>query len=391
MSPRQREWLARLGLVAGACLVTFVAAEAVARALGLAPRVPDRILRITDGAGFGFQKRAGHVIIDCYTNQKHTRFPLDLRDPETQARLRAQGFGRLDEAVASHPYGVEFRYNRAGFRERELEPRRPGTHRVVFIGDSFTEGQGVPEAATFVRKVEARLRSCDPSWEAWNLGVRGADLPGIRKLLGDALALAPDVVIFTMVLNDVERSRVIQDEWPELDDAIVVRRPGVELRPFDSVLWAVLKDRVETARLSRSTIGWYRSLYSRANRRGWARTVEDLREMRREAAAKGVSLGVALWPLLVDLDGGYPFKEAHAAVRRCCRRQSIPFIDLLTELQGRPAESLWVHDGDLHPNQQAHAAVSGALSDFTLELERSRRSGPGPTTAGPRCPPGPSP
>ena len=42
----------------------------------------------------------------------------------------------------------------------------------------------------------------------------------------------------------------------------------------------------------------------------------------------------------------------------------IPFLDLLPTLQGQDSASLWVHTGDLHPNEKAQLLIAPALADF---------------------------
>ena len=64
------------------------------------------------------------------------------------------------------PYAVEFRYNSLRFRDAEFGPKRPGVRRVMVLGDSFTEGQGVKEPDT----LRARARAAAQRGRARALG-----------------------------------------------------------------------------------------------------------------------------------------------------------------------------------------------------------------------------
>jgi hypothetical protein len=67
------------------------------------------------------------------------------------------------------------------------------------------------------------------------------------------------------------------------------------------------------------------------------------------------------WPLLVGLEGRYPFAAVHEKVRRFCVKEGIEFLDLLDTFRGRPSASLWVHPVDRHPNEEANRLAAAAL------------------------------
>jgi hypothetical protein len=67
----------------------------------------------------------------------------------------------------------EFNYlveiNSQGMRDREVKPKRTDEYRVIFLGDSFTWGWGVPYGERFTEIIEAR----NPRINALNCGVSG--------------------------------------------------------------------------------------------------------------------------------------------------------------------------------------------------------------------------
>jgi len=363
-SGARRALLALASLFLGS-IAAFLIGETAFRILGLKAREAGRIFRISNGANLQFPGRAGHTVIDLYSSNPRGTFPVDLNDEATRERLIRGKFTRVDEARKTNPFGIPFTYNSRGFRDRDFTPKPPGTKRIVFVGDSFTEAQGVVESASAVRLIEAQLRRDGPV-ETWNLGVRGHDFPDLEALFDAALELSPDAVIFGMVLNDGEHDDDLHDRWPRVNDWIMVRQDAPSWLERHSYLASFVANRYELMLVSRDTTAWYRALYSDANRDGWGRTRAALRRIEAKCRAHGASFGVALWPLLVGLEPGknYPFEGAHTQIRKGIERVGIPFVDLLPTLRGRDSAFLWVHSSDLHPNEKAQALVAPVLADF---------------------------
>jgi hypothetical protein len=364
-SGARRALLSVASLLLGS-LAAFLIGETAFRMLGLKAQEAGRIFRISNGTNLQFPGRAGHTVIDLYSSNPRGAFPIDLDDEATRQRLIAGKFSRVDEARRTNPHGVEFKFNSRGFRDREFAPKNPAARRIVFVGDSFTEAQGVVESASAVRLVEAQLRRADPSIETWNLGVRGQDFPDLEALFDAALELSPDAVVFGMVLNDGERDPTLTERWPRVNDWIMVRQETPSWLERHSFLAGFLSSRYELFEVSRETTAWYQALYSDDNRAGWMRTRAALRRIQDKCRERGAAFGVALWPLLVGLEAGgaYPFEAPHAQIRKGVERMGIPFLDLLPTLRGRDSASLWVHSSDLHPNERAQALVAPVLADF---------------------------
>jgi hypothetical protein len=358
MRDRARERWSRAALVAAAVAVGALLMEAALRVAGYAParfQAPGEL--------YGARER---VFLDCYPTNPRGYFDIDLRLPEVRRRYEALGVTGIEAVAARAPFAVEFRYNSLFFRERELGPKPPGTLRVVLLGDSFTEGQGVKAADTTARRLQALLDGTGGKWEVLNCARRGADFPSLHKMFEKVLPFEPDVVVHATVLNDADRSREVGGRLDRLDDWILDRRrllapgrgaPG----PFEPRLLDFVRDRLDGARIGRETTRWYLDLYSPANREGWERTQEYWRDMDRRMRARGGRFLIASWPLLVDLED-YPFAAADETIARFCASARIPRLDLRSALRGRPSSSLWVHPVDHHPNEVAHALAAQALA-----------------------------
>jgi hypothetical protein len=365
--------LIRSGALAAASVAAgLLALEAGLRVAGYTPRRFRAAARIVDPRW--------RLLLDCYPSNPRGYFDVDLRAPESRARYAHLAPLRYESLRERAPYAVESRYNSLRFRDAEFAPKTPGVRRVMVLGDSFTEGEGVKEPDTYPRVLEERLNAGGgPRFEVRNCGRRGADFPLLFEIFDEILRFEPDVVVYGMVLNDADRSQEFHARQDYVNDLILDRGRGAPGDPLpdmgrsDSRLLGFVRDRLETRRTTRETTRWYLDMYGEPNREGWARTRGYLEEMNRRMRERGGHLLVASWPLIVDLEGEDPFAPATAAVSRFCLAAGILRHDLRPALRGHPASSLWVHPVDMHPNELAHRLAAESLAPVVRELEPAGR------------------
>jgi lysophospholipase L1-like esterase len=366
MSPRLRVVLGNLALAMGALVVALVGLEGVLRLTGFAPERETATRRMVDARWT--------TLLDCYPSNPRGTFDIDLRRPENDARYRRLAPGRFDAIARHHPWAVETRYNALRFRDAEVAAKPPGVRRVLVFGDSFAEGQGVKEEETVARVLGRLLEEEAPGrFEVRNAGRRGLDFPELFEAFEAALAYEPDVVVYALVLNDAVQPPEFRARQSFVNDWILDRErlpdePADEGRPFRSRLFGLLSDRVEAWRVGRATTRWYLDMWGDANRAGWERTQEYLREMQGRLEGRGARLLVAPWPLFVGLDRGYPFAPVHETIRRFCLGAGIPHHDLLPAFLGQPTEGFWVHPVDHHPNELAHRLAAESLLPDVLKF-----------------------
>lgn len=353
MSAGRALWAKRVGLLLASTLASLLVAELALRALGIeaARWAHPNHLESDD-------KRR---VIDAYPDDPRGAFDLDLRDAETRARWRE--VGALDAIAESTPHAVGLRFDAQlcrlgpGHRVREEAPR------VLVVGDSFAEGQGVRDEDTFAHRLAVAL-----SIHVINCGRRGYDFPTLREAFEPRLdAAAPDLVIYAMVLNDAQRSEAFASRQSYLDDWIVDRRRMLASHDAPPSWWSprlvrVVEDRIEAARVGQATLQWYIDLYGPPNADGWAATQDHVVAMRDAARARGADFLVVLLPLLVELEGDYPFLDTSRAIRDALRARGVAFHDATPALLGQRTETLWVHPTDHHPNERAHRLIAEDLA-----------------------------
>lgn len=359
-------------LAVGSALVALLAIEAGLRVGGYTPRKFHATARIIDAHW--------RLLLDCYPTNPRGYFDIDLREARSRDRYQHLAPLRYESLARRTPFAVESRYNSLRFRDAEFGPRRPGVRRVMVLGDSFTEGQGVKEPDTCVRVLESRLNAGGQErWEALNCGRRGADFPLLFEIFEQVLRYEPDVVVYAMVLNDAAQSQEFHARQSYVNDLILDRgraatagHAAPDIGHLDSRLLGFVRDRLETRRTSRETTRWYLDMYGEANREGWTRTQGYLREMNKRMRERGGRLLVASWPLLVNLEGEDPFAAATETVSRFCVTAGIPWHDLRPALRARPTSSLWVHPVDMHPNELAQRLAAESLAPVVRDLEATR-------------------
>jgi hypothetical protein len=143
-------------------------------------------------------------------------------------------------------FDVEYRINSLGLREHEISRTKPaGTRRVLMLGDSFTEGDGVDHDATFSHRLQTMLDTTKlgSRWEVINAGV-GSYAPSLEFLYlrHGGLDLSPDIVVLNLDLSDFfDDIHYAQRTRYDARGVPVATGPEVEHRP-DSRLEAGLLD-----------------------------------------------------------------------------------------------------------------------------------------------------
>jgi lysophospholipase L1-like esterase len=139
-----------------------------------------------------------------------TQYMAYDRDAPALAQFRRAGMGRQTIRHESAPDGFTFDHvlNIYGFRGPDFRVNPPRDRpRIVFVGDSLTEGVGAAAGDTIPEQF-ARLVGRDSPVEAINLGVCGAGLAEYERLVRDSLVLLrPDVICLTLFVNDLPVDR----------------------------------------------------------------------------------------------------------------------------------------------------------------------------------------
>ena len=360
VSPRGRALAGSAALALASLLLAAFGIEAALRLAGFRPEGERAVRRMVDA-----RRR---LLLDCFPSNPRGYFEIDLQAAASAELYRRLAPLRFDAIAHDHRWAVETRYNALGFRDVAPGPKSPGVTRVVVLGDSFAEGQGVKEPDTLARELGRLLDARAPGrFEVRNAGRRGADFPELYAVFEAALAYEPDLVVYALTLNDAVQPPAFRARQGFVNDWILdrTRAPDAAEAPYPALrprLFDFVRERLAAAAVGRSTTRWYLDMWGEANAPGLRQTEEYVSRMRQRLEARGARLLVAPWPLFVALERGYPFAPVHETIRRFCLAAGIPHHDLLGAFAGRTTGELWVHPVDHHPNELAHRLAAESLA-----------------------------
>jgi len=304
------------------------------------------------------------------------------------------------------------RTNSLGFRDAAVRavPLRGEKHRILFIGDSFTEGVGVPYEDTFVGRIGMALA---PGTEVLNAGV---------------MSYAPSIY-FTKVKYLIEEKGlgfdelvVAIDESDAADDALIYELVdgAVRARGFDNRV----RETVESNSILLSTILGYfrrerprvrgtgpaidldqgdaaieaavRQWYGRGSRRGrwpdderlWTEfgeagvklMTEHMDRLLAILKARGIPLSVVVYPWPDQIVAGDPECRQVRVWRDWCRDRGVRFIDTFPAFEVGAAwrrraeilDSCYIN-GDVHLSAEGHRRVADAILDAIRQRATTMR------------------
>jgi lysophospholipase L1-like esterase len=130
------------------------------------------------------------------------------------------------------------RLNAYGFRGQNWKIEKSAQQkRILFVGDSFTEGFLVKDDAVISERFKSAAAKQNRSVEVMNLGVIGSDMADYFHLLTDAIPmLEPDVLFLFMYPNDFTQYAEAQ--------AFVTDFTTQHKKPLTPIRYSILKPRI---------------------------------------------------------------------------------------------------------------------------------------------------
>jgi lysophospholipase L1-like esterase len=257
-----------------------------------------------------------------------------------------------------------------GLRDREYTlAKPPGVYRILMLGDSTTFGWGDAVEDTSSKILERELNSLNlpgyQKFEVINSGVGNYDtVQEVTYYETYGRYFNPDLVILNFFINDPEpvpsEKNIPLIERSYLVAYVTNRSDGVLRRIGTRPDWKT----------------YYASLYN-DNLPGYQACKAALRSLAASTQANNSKLLVALIPELHQINGAYPFTEAHQKIKNVMAAEQVPVVDLIEGLRNHgPEITLWVTPLDDHPNAKANSLIAAQLRDVIVDDLRSRNSAP---------------
>jgi lysophospholipase L1-like esterase len=255
--------------------------------------------------------------------------------------------------------GVDVQTNSHGLRDREYPVERvPGTLRIVMLGDSFTEGWGVPLEDTFSKRIEHLYADRGVTAEVMNAGIGNYNtIQEVEYFLKRMTPYNPDIVVLNYFVNDAEP--VPHDTLPSF-----IGRHCYSCVFFVGRLDSLLRrlsDRSDWA-------DYYLGLYGDGHSKGWLDAKAAIERLAEYCKEHNIKLLIASLPELHDVQH-YRFNRITALVRDAAAGNGVQFVDLLPYLQGEPSSRLWVTPPDPHPNAYANQFLAKGIFEALVKLQ----------------------
>jgi hypothetical protein len=323
------------------------------------------------------------------------RSPVFHHTLKANAAFRYQRWGHLRHSVST---------NSLGFRDRTVRrvPLASNRYRVVFIGDSFTYGVGLPYEKTFVCLLEEELAK--KGIEVLNAGVVSYS-PAIywkkTEVLLTDVGLRFDHLVVCLDISDIQDEA---DFYATTEDKVVwIKGPAPALREFLYEYTTILRNLWE---LGEAVYAWatedpdtrrteedrryatneYRSLWTvdeaafrDYGARGLRKARQHMDRLYRLLRSHRIGMTLIVYPWPTQILHGDRDSIQVEVWKEWADAHSVPFLNLFPDFMPTdqtPKEAIrkYFIPGDLHWNEAGHRLVAGRF----LEMWRPATPSPLP-------------
>jgi lysophospholipase L1-like esterase len=255
--------------------------------------------------------------------------------------------------------------NERGLRHpRPIGPKRPGSRRIVCMGDSVTYGTRVPEASTpeapgpgapYPRILEELLRAAGADVEVIAMAVPGhSSHQGLAWARRDLAALEPDLVTVCYGWNDVSLMPAPDEEALRTGTLHVAARSVLMRSQAALHLASALRPRPRARTLS---------LVPRSSRERYVANVRAIAaEARRHAGV--LVIGPVYRDRTTIPDEAQRMAEYRSALAAAMAADGTPYLELPDLMEGAADHNAGLFVEHIHPNHAGHRRLAETLALF---------------------------
>lgn len=306
----------------------------------------------------------GLVIAEVYLR---ATIPASTGGSVYESTLSTRRYKVMRPNARIQAWGRELRTNELGFRDNKsiVPPKRPGSFRMVVLGDSFTVSAGVEFPKIFTSLLQEML-SRDRDVEVINLAVGGYNIIQYELVLDEvAMSLRPDLVLVALFpFNDFSSDTYRAN----FKDAMGLSKP-VPATSWYEDLYVYraylnrLEDRVRRMwRASNNAKSTVKDREGQDRVEDAERNLSALQRIMSKAAAAGVPVIIAILPNTDTFDA-----QEHdlAPLLRLCKEEHWYCINLIEQFSASTVTpgSLRLNALDSHPNELYNSMVAEFLSE----------------------------
>jgi len=250
-------------------------------------------------------------------------------------------------------------------------------HHILFVGDSFTFGHGLPNVEDrFSNRLRVDLDDEYPNrFLVSNISNVGKDLIWGELVMQHVFKdnHKVDTVIYVMCLNDIETFDKRTDKYYEK-----LAKHNPEFFLFSKTYFF----NMAYFRFKQYTLpdvrGYYSSLSDYFDSDAFRKMKNKIDKVDRLCKDNGAELQLVVFPFLHNLGPNYPFHAAHEKIVGHCKDAGIRIVDLESTMSDHRDEYLVVNQFDAHPNKRANEIAAKAIREALIQPiidERKKSSG----------------
>jgi hypothetical protein len=135
-------------------------------------------------------------------------------------------------------------------------------------------------------------------------------------------------------------------------------------------LFRLIQERLDRLYLSKKySIALHESYLGNAEQiKEWENAKNNILKIKNIGEEIHAKVALVVFPILVELNGSYPFKDICECIMKFGTECHIPAHNLLPAFMGKSGPDLWVSSYDQHPNEQVHLIAANSILPFLREL-----------------------
>lgn len=282
--------------------------------------------------------------------------------------------------------------NSLGFRGAELPATKDaGELRIMFLGDSITVADYLPEPQIFTELAGQRISAALPNKKITvvNSGIGNIGLEEEVNILEDTIsAVQPDLIVLDFYLNDSRppwgfsgeigdrgwlrrHSLIIDTAYRQLEERRWVAKQGIDrfawTQSIDALDWKNNRaDLLKLAKLAEYDwgAGW--------DEKSWEKISAEFQRLQEIAAAAGAKVVVVALPVRFQVDATYVEDSPQRKLKELSQQFGFAFFDLLPDLRKHQGGEIFFDH--CHPNARGNEVVAQSVGNFLLStLTSSQR------------------
>jgi hypothetical protein len=240
--------------------------------------------------------------------------------------------------------------------------------RILFLGDSFTFGDGLEDGKLrFTSLLEARLNAGSTfHYHIYNAGRRGTEphrwVRDLHRLLP---TYKPHLILAVFFLRDgTEMTTSLSGHRAQIarlrreyTENFLYRHSYLARRIIDHRVVEAFNRRYYRDQIRRAYLG------TAEEQAVWRREQESLKELAAICNRAGIPFHLVIFPILFELHR-YPYGAVEDEITRFARQNKIPVVSLTGGFLGKDERALWIGPGDQHPNALGHKIAAETLYPY---------------------------